>query len=232
MGTILSSCDVNQIPPVTKILLWVMFAAFGLQYLLGEALLVTFALWPLGDFPLGVNDAGLPLSVGFQPWQLLTYGFLHGNFAHLFLNALALFQFGGRLEQTWGSRRYLAYFLICVVGAGLLQLLVVGMLVDAGNRAFPTIGASGGIFGFLLAYAVLFPRERVMLLLPPIPMSARTLVIVFGVISLVMGVTGTAAGIAHFAHLGGMLFGWLVLRYWSGKPPFHRKRPPGPRLVR
>jgi membrane associated rhomboid family serine protease len=95
------------------------------------------------------------------------------------------------------------------------------------ETAGPTIGASGGIYGLLMAYAMLFPRERVMLLIPPIPMSARTLVIVFGALSLLMGVTGTAGGIAHFAHLGGMLFGWLLIRYWRGQSPFTRK-PKGP----
>src|SRR5918993_3839156 len=105
-------------------------------------------------------------------------------------------------------------------------------MTNSGTPAFPTVGASGGVFGLLLAYGLLFPHERVMLLLPPVEMSARTLVIVFGVISLLMGVTGTAQGIAHFAHLGGMLFGWLLLRYWRGQPPFNKRRPPGPRLVR
>ena len=105
-------------------------------------------------------------------------------------------------------------------------MLVTSWLYDPSIGPIPTIGASGGIYGLLLAYGMLFPRERVMLLIPPIPMSARTLVIVFGAIELVMGVTGTAAGIAHFAHLGGMLFGWLLIRYWGGQPPFARRKPP------
>lgn len=221
----------NPLPPITKALLWAIAGVFVLQMLAEELLFIYFALWPLGNFVLGPGPDGLPVSVGFQPWQLVSYGFLHGNFAHLFLNGLALYQFGGRIEQVLGERRYLTYFFTCVVGAGLIQLLVTGIMLESGVGPFPTVGASGGIFGLLLAYALMFPKDRVMLLLPPIPMSARTLVIVFGVISLVMGVTGTAAGVAHFAHLGGMIFGWLLLRYWRKQPPFRPRRPPGPRSI-
>lgn len=210
-----------------------MAVGFLLQWVLGEAtLLVPFALWPWGDFPAGTGADGLPLTVGFQPWQLVSYAFLHGGIGHLFFNGLALYQFGARIEYTFGQRRFAIYFFTCVVGAGLTQLAVNAFMINAGASPFPTIGASGGVLGLLLAYGLLFPHERVMLLIPPIPMSARTLVIAFGVISLVLGVTGTAAGIAHFAHLGGMLFGWLLLRYWRGEPPFKKRRPPRPRLVR
>ena len=222
----------NPLPPVTKALLWAMAIIFLLQQVLGDSLIAPFALWPWGEFPAGTGADGLPLSVGFQPWQLISYGFLHGSFMHLFFNGLALYQFGPRLEYSLGTRRYAYYFFVCVVGAGLCQLLVTSVMVNSGSAPFPTIGASGGVFGLLLAYGMLFPRDQVMLLIPPIPMSARTLVIVFGVIELVLGVTGTAAGIAHFAHLGGMLFGWLLLRYWRGQQPFKRRPPPGPRLVR
>lgn len=222
----------NPLPSVTKALLWAMAIIFLLQQVLGDSLIGPFALWPWGEFPAGTGADGLPLSVGFQPWQLISYGFLHGSFMHLFFNGLALYQFGPRLEYSLGTRRYAYYFFVCVVGAGLCQLLVTSVMVNSGSAPFPTIGASGGVFGLLLAYGMLFPRDQVMLLIPPIPMSARTLVIVFGVIELVLGVTGTAAGIAHFAHLGGMLFGWLLLRYWRGQQPFKRRPPPGPRLVR
>ena len=222
----------NPLPSVTKALLWAMAIIFLLQQVLGDSLIAPFALWPWGEFPAGTGTDGLPLSVGFQPWQLISYGFLHGSFMHLFFNGLALYQFGPRLEYSLGTRRYAYYFFVCVVGAGLCQLLVTSVMVNSGSAPFPTIGASGGVFGLLLAYGMLFPRDQVMLLIPPIPMSARTLVIVFGVIELVLGVTGTAAGIAHFAHLGGMLFGWLLLRYWRGQQPFKRRPPPGPRLVR
>jgi membrane associated rhomboid family serine protease len=182
-----------------------------------------FMLWPLQDVFVGTGSDGLPVSMGFQPWQLLTYGFMHDSsgFGHLFFNGIALYQFGALLEEVWGGRRYLTFFLVCVIGAGICQLAFMTWMPET---AGPTIGASGGVYGLLLAYGMLFPRERVMLLIPPIPMSARTLAIVFGALSLLMGVTGTAGGIAHFAHLGGMLFGWLLIRYWSGQAPFTRKR--------
>jgi Uncharacterized membrane protein (homolog of Drosophila rhomboid) len=210
----------NNIPPLTQALLWANGIIYLMQLALGNAPFELFMLWPLGDYNLGGGSAGSQ----FLPWQLLTYGFLHGSFGHLFFNMLALLMFGTPLEYTWGTRRFALYFLSCVAGAGVIQLLVT-MLFSL--PPYPTLGASGGVYGLLLAYGILFPRQQVMLLFPPIPMQARTLVIVFGALSLFMGVTGTASGIAHFAHLGGMLFGWLLIRYWRGRPPF-RKRGQGP----
>jgi len=128
--------------------------------------------------------------------------------------------FGAPLEYTWGTTRFLQYYFVCVVGAGLTYLAWTAVM----QIASPVIGASGGVFGLLLAYGMLFPKQRVMLLFPPIPMDARTLVIGYGVLELLMGVTGLGGNIAHFAHLGGMLFGWLMIRYWRGQPPF--RRPP------
>ncbi|GAB2495217.1 rhomboid family intramembrane serine protease [Arenimonas alkanexedens] len=217
-----------RLPPATAGLLWALGIGFLLQQFLGDPLLLYFALWPLGEFSVGFAADGSPLSVGFLPWQVLSYGFLHGSFGHVFFNGLALYMFGSSLEQTWGTRRFLAYFLICVVGAGLIQLVVVTSGIT-GQGIYPTIGASGGVFGLLLAYGMLFPNRQVMLLIPPIPMKARTFVIVFGAIELGMGVFASNSGIAHFAHLGGMLVGWLVIRYWRGQSPF---KPRGPRLVK
>lgn len=212
-----------HLPPITRNLLWIMAIVFLAQQFLG-AQLAPFMLWPWGDFPAGIGSDGMPISIGFQPWQLLTYGFMHGGMGHLFFNCLALYQFGARLEDTWGGKKYLTFFLVCVVGAGLCQLAVTSYLYDPAQGPIPTLGASGGVFGLLLAYGMLFPHERMMLLIPPIPVSARTLVIGFGVLSLIMGVTGAGGGVAHFAHLGGMLFGWLLIRYWQGKSPFTKKR--------
>jgi membrane associated rhomboid family serine protease len=161
-----------------------------------------------------------------MPWQLLTYGFMHGSFTHLLFNMFALFMFGAPLEHTWGNRRFLTYFLVCVAGAGVLQLIVGWWVTSNGGAAYPTIGASGGVFGILLGYGMLFPNQRVMLLFPPIPMKARTLVILYGVAELFLGVSGLQPGVAHFAHLGGMLFGWLMIRYWRGQPPFGGPKPP------
>ena len=213
-----------NLPRVTKILLIANLAGFVLQWLLGNGGMVSLMLWPLSD---GMYDAAAP---AFMPWQLLSHAFLHGSFMHLAFNMLALVMFGAQLEYTWGDRRFLTYYLVCVVGAGLCQLLVGSMAVSQGQDAYPTIGASGGVFGLLLAYGLLFPNQRVMLLFPPIPMKARTLVILYGVFELSLGLTGLQPGVAHFAHLGGMLFGWLLIRYWRGQPPFGGRSKPGPRM--
>lgn len=205
-----------NLPRITKALLIANLVGFALQALLGDQRLVDFMLWPWGDAAYD-PDA---LAPAFMPWQLVTYAFLHGGLLHIAFNMLALVMFGAPLEYTWGERRFLAYYLVSVVGAGLCQLLVGSYALTHGAEAYPTIGASGGVFGLLLAYGMLFPNQRVMLLFPPIPMRARTLVIVYGLFELGVGVTGLQPGVAHFAHLGGMLFGWLLIRYWRGQPPF------------
>ncbi|MFT3898266.1 MAG: rhomboid family intramembrane serine protease [Thermomonas sp.] len=216
----------SNLPPVTKALLIANALVFLLQQFLGDVAFAPFMLWPLGS-----SDPSIP-GVGFGAWQLLTYGFLHGNWGHILFNMLALFMFGAPLEYTWGQKRYLSYYMVCMVGAGLCQLAVGAWMMANGSDGYPTIGASGAIFGLLLAYGMLFPNQRVMLLIPPIPMKARTLVIVYGLFELFVGFTGLQPGIAHFAHLGGMLFGWLMIRYWRGQPPFGRRGPPRPRIVR
>jgi membrane associated rhomboid family serine protease len=213
----------TNLPPITKALLIANGLVFLLQVFLGDPVFRPFQLWPLG-----LPDVYAANGIGFMPWQLLTYGFMHGSLGHLLFNMLALLMFGAQLELLWGNRRYLTYYLVCVVGAGLCQL---GVVTWSGGT-YPTVGASGGVFGLLLAYGLLFPNQRVMLLIPPVPMKARTLVIVYGAISLLFGITGTQSGVAHFAHLGGMLFGWLLIRYWRGQPPFGRGGPRGPRGIR
>lgn len=210
----------NNLPPVTKGLLIANAVVFLLQWALGSMAFAPLMLWPLGASPLDMMVG----ARGFMPWQLLTYGFLHGNLAHLLFNMLALVMFGAQVEYTWGQKRFLTYFLVCVVGAGVCQLLVVSWAMSQGGGAYPTVGASGGVFGLLLAYGMLFPHQRVMLLIPPIPMKARTLAVVYGAVELFMGITGTQSGVAHFAHLGGMLFGWLLIRNWRGQPPFSGPR--------
>lgn len=215
----------SNLPPVTKALLIANGLVFLLQLMLGDAALAQFMLWP----PMGGDD---PYAYTFLPWQVVTYGFMHGGWAHLLFNMLALAMFGAPLEHVWGQRRYFTYYMVCVVGAAACQLAVGAWTVSQGGEAYPTVGASGGIFGLLLAYGMLFPNQRVMLLIPPIPMKARTLVIVYGAIELLLGITNVMPGVAHFAHLGGMLFGWLLIRYWRGQPPFGRKGPPRMRVVR
>lgn len=213
----------NPLTPVVRALLWSNGVAFVAQMLLGDVPFFAFMLWPWGEHLLGF-DAGAPVTMGFLPWQLLTYGFLHGGVAHLFFNMLALVMFGAVLEQTWGSRRFAIYYFTCVLGAGLVQLVVATYSVQQGGPAYPTIGASGGVFGLLLAYGVLFPNHRLMLLFPPIPMKAWVFVLGYGLLELFLGVTGTQAGVAHFAHLGGMAFGFFLLQYWRGRWPFRSKR--------
>ena len=213
----------TNLPPITTALLIANGIAYALQWVLGNGVFAPFMLWPLGD--AGYDP--YRMSLEFLPWQLLTYGFLHGDLMHLLFNMLALVMFGAPLEYTWGNKRFLTFYLVCVVGAGLCQLVVASWAVAQGGAAYPTLGASGGVFGLLLAFGMLFPHRRIMLLIPPIPIKARTLVIAYGAIELFMGVTGTGPGVAHFAHLGGMLFGWLLIRYWRGQAPFAKRRPPG-----
>ena len=192
-----------QMPPATKTLLLVCVAMFCLDQLV--PLVRLLALFPLAS--------GL-----FWPWQVLTYAFLHGDGFHLFFNMLGLWMFGSELERLWGARRYLMFLLAGVLAAAAAQLLVSALL---GWRD-PTVGASGGLFALLLAYGMLFPNRVIMPLFPPIPMKARTFVIVFGTLELVLGLSGSR-GVAHFAHLGGMVGGFLMIRYWRGQPPFGRR---------
>jgi len=193
---------------ITRLLIATNVAIFALQAVYNDALISVFALWPIGRYH--VED--LHAVVGFEPWQLITYAFLHANLVHIGLNMWALFMFGPDVERTLGARHYILMYFAAVVSAALVQLAAVTATRHAG--IYPTIGASGGIFGVLLAFGVLYPRRTVMLLFPPIPMPAWLLVIVFGLIELANGVLGTEAGVAHFAHLGGMLGAYLELRYW------------------
>ena len=181
-------------PPVTQSLIIANVAVFLLEYAGGMPLFQWFALQP-GDF---------------QPWQLVTYAFLHdpSNITHILFNMFGLYMFGSDVERLFGSRFYLYYYFAAVVAAALCHL---GVSYAFGLPPIPTVGASGGIYGLLLAFGWYFPTRRVMLLIPPIPMSARTFVIVFGALELFLGVTGTMQGVAHFAHLGGMLGGWIMI---------------------
>lgn len=193
--------------PTTRRLIVVNVAVFALQVVYGDTLLARFALWPVGRF--FIPDLGA--VVGFRPWQLLTSAFLHANVVHLFLNMLAIRIFGRDVEGTLGARRYLELYFAAVLSASSLQLLVVS---SAGGAPYPTVGASGGIFGILLAFGVLYPRRIVTLLFPPIPMPAWLFVTLYGIMELTNGVLGTEAGVAHFAHVGGMLGAYAVLRRW------------------
>ena len=188
----------SQLPNVIFALLVINGLAFALTVL--GFVPSTMALWPV--------DSQL-----FAPWQLLTYGFLHGGIGHIFFNMFGLWMFGRDLEHQFGSQRFLVYYMTCVVGAGLVQLLVAA--VQGG--IYPTVGASGGVFGILLAYGMSYPNRTILLLIPLIPMPAKYMVILYGLLELYLGVSGNAPGVANFAHLGGMLFGLGLLLYWRNQ---------------
>ncbi len=211
-----------DLPPVTRALLIANVAVFLLQMIAGPFLMMHFALWPLGaDHALGYTADGVLVTVGFRPWQLVTYAFMHGGWAHIFFNMFALYMFGGQIERLLGKREFLIFYFVCLLVAAIAHLLVVKFFTGG---FYPTIGASGAIFGLLLAYAMFFPHHKLMLIFPPIPMPAWLFVGGYVAIELVMGVTGTQAGVAHFAHLGGALGGFLLIQYWRGKFPLKPRR--------
>ena len=187
------------IPDVILVLFATNALVFLAQGMLGRNFENYFALWPLNSY-----------GPDFYPWQLLTYGFMHGDFMHIFFNMFMLWMFGRELEIIMGARRFLTYYMVCVVGAGIVQLIVATMQ----GGGYPTVGASGGVFGILLAFGMAFPNRMILLLIPPIPMKAKYLVILAGALELYFGFSGSRPGIANFAHLGGMLFGFALLRYW------------------
>jgi membrane associated rhomboid family serine protease len=196
----------QHLAPVTRLLIIANVLVYVLQNVIGSQMVLNFALWPLGP---GLYS-GAPT---FQVWQLVSYAFLHdtSNLAHIFFNMFALYMFGSEIERLLGASRYAVYYLVCVIGAAVAQLLVMQWM---GGDSYPTVGASGGVFGLLLAFGMAFPYRRLMLLFPPIPMPAWLFVTLYGVLELVLGVTGTQQGVAHFAHLGGMAAGFVLLQVW------------------
>lgn len=187
-------------------------------------------------------------SSKFNPAQLITYAFMHGSIGHIFFNMFALYMFGGVLEQMWGTKRFLFYYLITGVGAGLVQelfwtvefhsaILAINNAISADvinapaliaskklfldSPSFITIGASGSVFGLLLAFGWLFPEVKLMLLFFPVPIKARIFVLIYGVAELFLGVAQFSGdNIAHFAHLGGMLFGAVMILIWKKKKTY------------
>jgi membrane associated rhomboid family serine protease len=229
-----------SLPPVTRALIIACVVALALQTLL-PVLETLLALWPPG-------------SGRFWPWQVVTYALLHSGVAHLMFNMLGLWMFGAELEQLWGPKRYWQLLAASTVAAAACQLAFTALI----GMQTVTTGASGAVFGLLLAYGMAFPRRQfdlvgflpVLLLMipvemiqtlgiilfvvllmnrqavpiPPVPIPAMTMVAIYGAISLFFGVMATRSGIAHFAHLGGMLGAFLLIRYWRGQPPFSSKR--------
>lgn len=194
-----------NLTPAVRGLLASCVAIFLLQLVAGRWLEVNFALWPLETSPFSSN---------FQPWQLVSYAFLHGSIAHLFFNMFALYMFGPDIERLTGSRRFFTYYIVCVISAALAQLAVQRLFR---GPSVPTVGASGGIFGLLLAFGLAFPQRRLMLIFPPIPMPAWLFVTLYGLLELYMGVSGRDPGVAHFAHLGGMVGGFALILYWRAQ---------------
>lgn len=172
-----------------------------------------------------------PTSEYFRWWQPVTHMFMHGGFWHILFNMYTLFIFGCVVERMIGSRKFLIFYFVCGLGAAAVHLGVQALQANAFMNQLaqgvqgaavsyaqlkmtPTVGASGAIYGVLIAYALLFPDSKLTLLFPPVTLSAKWMVIIFAGIELITGITGTADGMAHFAHLGGMLFGWLLITYW------------------
>lgn len=209
-----------DLPPATRNLLIANIVVFVLQQFFGEVILQFFALWPWGPDQVFQTAHGLA-SIGFRPWQVITYAFLHGGLTHILFNMFALFMFGGAIERTFGVRNFLIYYFVCAITAAVAQLIVVHLFT---HGFYPTLGASGAIFGLLLAFGMLYPHEKMMLIFLPIPISAWLFVTGYAAIELYMGVTGTQAGVAHFAHLGGMVGGIVLIEYWRGKFPIKPKR--------
>lgn len=201
-----------NLPPFTRALILVNVAVFFLQGLLGQGLVLWFGLWPLADAETG----GMP---GFQLWQLVSYAFLHGGLSHLLFNMFGLYMFGSELERVFGAQRLARLYFASIVAGGLAQLIVAAA---ADGPMVPTIGASAGVFGLLLTFGVFFPRREVLLLIPPIPLPAWLFVTLYGLLELGLGVFGSQAGVAHFAHLGGMLGAWLMIHAWMRRPPGRR----------
>lgn len=211
----------RNVPSATKNLIIINTLIMIMTALKGDYMMEHFALF-------------YPASYFFRPWQVITHMFMHGGFWHLFFNMYTLFIFGSVLERVWGTKKFLVFYFATGLGAALLhtgvqfieaQVYINGIEEGVASAALsykallstPTVGASGAIYGLLLGYAMLFPDSRLTLLFPPITLTAKWFVIIFAVIELATGVFGIGGGIAHFAHLGGMLFGWLLILYWKKK---------------
>ena len=208
----------SQLPPVTKNLVIINVIIFVATLINENFMIGTFALF-------------YPTSPYFHWWQVVTHMFMHGGFWHIFFNMYTLFIFGCVVERIIGSKKFLLFYFICGLGAVALHFGVQYLQMQSymegaalGNAAAlqhiteikmtPTVGASGAIYGVLMGYAMLFPESRMTLLFPPVTLSAKWMVVAFAAIELLTGVTGWASGIAHFAHLGGMLIGWLMILWW------------------
>ena len=175
------------------------------QYFIGNEV-NAYQLWPWTRYPV---EGAFP----FEPWQLVTYAFLHGSYGHLLANMFALLIFGPDVERLFGTGYFALYYFVCAISAALAQMIVTAVVPNAFG---PTIGASGAIFGILLAYGMAFPRRHLLFLFV-IPIRAWLFVTLYGLFELGMGVFGYEQGVAHFAHIGGMAGGYLLIHYWRSR---------------
>ena len=153
-----------------------------------------------------------PITFLWKPWQLVTYMFMHGGFGHLFFNMYTLFIFGSVLENVWGTKKFLTFYFVTGIGAALVN---IGVQYLTGSFAL-TVGASGAIYGILMGYAMLYPDSRLTLLFPPVSMKAKWFVLIFAGIELLLGISNNPAdNVAHFAHLGGLIFAFLLIMFWK-----------------
>ncbi len=212
-----------DLPPVTRALLIANIAIYILQQFFAPSMMIWGALWPVGPAHLAGYDVatGAPVMVGFHVWQVVTYAFMHGSITHIAFNMFALWMFGGPIEHLLGARHYTFYYFFCAIVAALAHLAVVHWFTGG---FYPTIGASGAIFGLLLAFGVMYPHVKMFLIFFPIPMPAWVFVIGYILLELFLGITGTQAGVAHFAHLGGAVGGYVLLQYWRGRLPVKPRR--------
>lgn len=203
---------ISQIPTVTKNLVAINILMFIATLVNENFMVANFAMF-------------YPASPFFKPWQILTHMFMHGGFWHIFFNMYSLLMFGSILERSLGTKKYLIFYFVTGLGAVALhtgvewlqaRVFIANGIAQAYQQLLvtPTLGASGAIYGVLIGFAMLYPQARLMLIFPPIPVKAKWLVIIFAAIELFSGINGIQDGVAHFAHLGGMLFGWLLIRWW------------------
>ena len=237
-----------MLPPVVKNLLIINAIMF----------LATWVFQSRGIDFTGIFGLHYFTSQNFEFWQPVTYMFMHGSFGHIFFNMFALWMFGAALENSWGQKKFLLYYMVCGIGAGLIQLLVIGLRINALSQNLPpdaisfiyengaqiinegknyigemgalnmlinsvTVGASGSVFGLLLAFGMMYPNNLIYVYFL-LPIKAKWFVIIYGALELWLGVSGTNDGIAHFAHLGGMLFGFFLILYWNKGNRFFKFR--------
>ena len=213
----------SMFPPVLKGLLIVNVSVFFIQHFMlnlltigGESIgmifLKYFALWPIN-----LSETLSLGEINFYPWQLISYQFLHGDFWHIFMNMFALWMFGSEFENLWGGKKFLTYYLLSGIGAAIIHMIVTPML---GGDLRPTVGASGSVYGLLLAFGLTFPDRKIFMFPLFIPVPAKIFVLIFAGLELISGFTGND-GVAHFAHLGGALTGFLLLKF-GNKIPYYK----------